>query len=106
MSSLLDPDDGDIPPASSLGGKVDVACPGMAGEASEQEGRPFSGVGLGSLDGRPVRETIGFVAVCVCVGRCFGFSVDVSDSPLRFPPTLEFLKTPLSGNGQVNMQRF
>ena len=66
--------------------------------------RPFPGrgVGLGTLDGQPVRETIGFAAVRV--GRCFGPPIDISDWPLRFPPALEFLETPLGGNDQVSMQ--
>jgi hypothetical protein len=108
MSNLLHSDDRDIPPGSSLGGKVDVACPGMANEAPEREGRSFPGrvVGLSlrTLGGQPVRETIGFAAVRV--GRCFGLLVSVSDWPLWFPPALEFLETPLSGDGQVSVQRF
>jgi hypothetical protein len=99
MSNLLDSDDCDIcwlPPASSLGGEVDVACSGMASEASEREVRRFPGrvVGLGTLDGQPVRETIGFAAVRVRAGECFGLSVDVLDWPLWFPPALEYLETP------------
>jgi len=101
MSNLLDLDDRDIcwlPPTSSLGGEVDVACSGMASEASEREVRPapFPGrvVGLGTLDGQPVRETIGFVAVRVRASGCFGLSVDVLDWPLWFPPALEYLETP------------
>jgi hypothetical protein len=106
MSNLLDSDDGDILPASSLGGKVDVACSGMASEAAEREGRPFPGraVGLGTLDGQPVRETIRFAAVCV--GRRFGLSVDVSDWPLWFPPALEFLEIPLTGTVRLACKGF
>ena len=75
MCSLLDSDDRDIcwlPPGSPLGGEVapgevDLACPGtgVARGASEREVRPFSdrGAGLETLDGQPVRETIGFAAV-------------------------------------------
>jgi len=109
MSNLLDSDDRDIcwlPPASSLGGEVDVACTGMAREASEREVSPFPGraIGLGRLDGQSVHETIGFAAVRA--GRCFRLSVDVSEWLLQFPPALEFLETPLGGNGPVSMQRF
>ena len=51
---------------------------------------PGRALGLGTLDGQPVRETIGFAAVRA--GGCFGLSLDW---PLRFPFTLEFLKPPL-----------
>jgi hypothetical protein len=108
MSSLLDSDDRNIywPPPASLGSETEVACPGLASEASERDVHPFPrrGVGLGTLVGQPVRETIGFAAVCA--GGCFKLLVDVSDWPPPFLPSLEFLGTPLSGrNGQVSMQR-
>ena len=104
MSNLLDSICW-LPPASSLGGEVHVTC---SSDVSEREFRPFPGraFGLGTLDGQPVRETIGFIAVCV--RGCFPLSVDVSDWPLRFPSALpvEFLEAPLAGgNGQVSMQR-
>jgi hypothetical protein len=66
MSTLSDTEDRDIrwsSPASSVGGEVDVACTGMAGEASEWEPCPFPdrlqiAVGGETLDGQSVRETI------------------------------------------------
>jgi hypothetical protein len=106
MSNLYDLDDRDIsclPPASSLGGKADSTCSGMASGASEREARSFfgRGFGLGTSDGQPVRETIGFAAVRA--GCRFELS---SDWPLRFSLALEFLRVPLRSNSQVRMQRF
>ena len=82
MYSLLDSDDRDIcwlPPGSPSGGEVDMACPGIAREASESEVRLSSdrGAGLETLDGQPVRETIGFAAVRAAGG--FELSADVTD---------------------------
>jgi len=113
MSNILGSDDRDIcwfPPDSSLGAEADVACSGMAhgSEAaesrSEREVLPFSrGFGLGSPVGQSLRETIGLATLCV--GRSFRLSVDVrSDWPLRSPPALGFLETPLGGNGPVSIQ--
>jgi hypothetical protein len=76
-----------------------MTCSGMVRESSEREVRPFPGpgraVGLGTLSGQPVRETIGFAAVRAC--RCLELSADETDWPIRFPCALEFLKTPLGG---------
>ena len=70
---------------------------------------PFPGrdFGSGTLDGRHAggRGTIGFAVLRA--NRFFSLSVDVSDWPLRFTAfKLEFLVTPLVGNGQVSMQKF
>jgi hypothetical protein len=105
MSNLLDSVDRDIPgwlpPASSLGGEVNVACTEMAGSEREVP-FPRRAHGLGTLHGQPLREaTIGITAVtAVRACRCLGLSVDVSDWPLRSPSALEFPGTPLGGNGQ------
>jgi len=70
MSSLLDSGDCDscwLVLASLVEGKVDVACTGTVGEASEWELRHFPscvvGLGLGTVDGQTVHETIGLGAV-------------------------------------------
>ncbi len=97
MSNLLDTDDRDIswlPPASSLGGEVDVACSGMASEASKREVRPVCrgrtvNLGLGTVGGQPrLCEFIGFAAVRAH-NICFGLSVHVSSRPLRERPRRE-----------------
>jgi hypothetical protein len=112
MSTLLDAEDRELCwllPASSVGGEVDVACTGTAGEASEWELCPFPGrlqiaVGRGTLDGQ-VRETIGRwggpIAVRARLGR-FGLSsplaaLDASEWLSRSPLALDFLESPLSG---------
>jgi hypothetical protein len=107
MSSLLDSDDRDIcslPPGSPFGGEVatgevDLACPGIPREASERGVRPFPGRGAGleTVDGQPVRETIGFAAVRA--GVCFELSPDVT--------ALEILETgPLGGTARLVCKGF
>lgn len=108
MSTLLDSDNPDIrwlPPVSPLRGEVDLTCSSEASkrEVSAVSHFPGRARGLGTLDGQPLRETIGGEAA-VRAGRCFGLSADVSDWPLRFPFTLEFLKPPLGP--RWCMQRF
>lgn len=107
--NFMDPDDREhdicwLPPASSLGGDVDAVC-----GASEHKVASFltflgRAVGLGTLDGQPVRETIGFVAVRA--GGFFRHPVNISNWLLRFPPARQFLETPLGGNDPVSMQSF
>jgi hypothetical protein len=63
-------------------------------------GIPGRAVGLGILDGQPVREIIGFTAVLA--GGCFGLSVDGSDLAATVPGLPEILgTTTLGGNGPV-----
>lgn len=58
---------------------MDVACPGIAGEASERGVRPFPGRGAGleTVAGQSLREPIGFTAVRA--GGCFELSAGVTD---------------------------
>jgi hypothetical protein len=106
MGTLSDAEGRDLcrlPPVSSEGGDVELACTGTAGEAPEWElclfpDRLHVAVGGETLDVRPGCETIdlgGPVAVRA-LGR-FGLSLDVSEWLSGSTLPLDFLGSTFGG---------